>query len=252
MTLRFDSLGSRYLRGWTVYVARPTRSIRSLLLVLVLCVAGNTWAAEETEEDSAAGLPDNYAKNYLVARSTMSPDKNFVVIYPTVDFSDAKEAKDFLVVLKPFRILAPLPTKYPYFQHESHGGIGADWLNDGSAALITLESKWGPGDVFLVEFSGGAVKRITSLLDKVSELLRPKFRAAKPEQEAYNDNYDFIFEQEEGKACSFEGNRLVKIDTKANNDPKGMSKHPWRFLVKAEWDIAQAKFTSQKITPAGP
>jgi hypothetical protein len=31
-----------------------------------------------------------------------------------------------------------------------------------------------------------------------------------------------------------------------------MSKHPWRFLVKAEWDIAQAKFTSQKITPAGP
>jgi len=225
----------------------------AFLLVLVLSVTGNTWASEEdTEEDSAAGLPDNYAKNYLVARSTMSPDKNFVVIYPTTDFSDSKEAKDFLVALKPFRILAPLPTKYPYFQHESHGGIGADWTNDGSAVLITLESKWGPGDVFLVEFSGGAVKRITSLLDKVTELLRPKFRAAKPKQEAYNDNYDFIFEQEEGKACSFEGNRLVKIDTKATNDPKGMSKHPWRFSVKAEWDIAQAKFTSQKITPAGP
>ena len=182
-----------------------TSRLRVVLLLwgLTIGIGGNIWAAEETGEDSAAGLPESYAKNYLVARSTMSPDGKFGVIYPTVDFSEAKEAKDFLVALKPFRVLAPLPTKYPYFQHESHGGIGADWLTDGSATLITLESKWGPGDVFLVEFSGGAVKRITSLLDKVTELLRPKFRAAKPKQEAYNDNYDFIFEQEEGKACSF-------------------------------------------------
>src|SRR5689334_271299 len=98
----------------------------------------------------------------------MSPDKNVAVIYPTLDFSDSKEAKDFLVGLKPFRILAPLPTKFPYFQNESNGGLTADWLDDGAAALITLDSKWGPGDVFLVEFSDGAVKRITSLLDKVS------------------------------------------------------------------------------------
>jgi len=223
-----------------------------LLLGLVLCVAEKSWAQKETGADSAAGLPDNYAKNYLVARSTISPDEKFAVIYPTVDFSESKEAKDFLVALKPFRILKPLPTKFPYFQHESHGGIGDDWLKDGSAALITLDRKWGPGDIFLVEFSAGEAKRITSLLDKVTELLRPKFRAAKPKQEAYNDNYDFIFEQEEGAACSFDGTRLVKIDTKATNDPKGMSKHPWRFSVKAQWDIAQAKFTSQKITPAGP
>ena len=127
----------------------------SLLMGLMLGAGGNVWAEEEPGEDSAAGLPENYAKNYLVARSTMSPDKKFAVIYPTVDFSESKEAKDFLVTLDPFRVLAPLPTEYPYFQHESHGGIGADWLKDGSAALVTLDSKWGPGDIFLVEFSGG-------------------------------------------------------------------------------------------------
>ena len=49
--------------------------------------------------------------------------------------------------------------------------------------------------------------------------------------------------------CARAGSNLN--DTKATNDPKGMSKHPRRFAVKAEWDIAQAKFTSQKITPAG-
>ncbi len=220
-----------------------------LALSFAVSFPASSWAEEEAGEDSAAGLPESYAKNYLVARSTMSPDKKFAVIYPTVDFSESKEAKDFLVALEPFRVLAPLPTEYPYFQHESHGGLGADWLEDGSAALITLDSKWGPGDIFLMELSGGNVKRITNLLGKLRELLRPKFRSAKPKPEVYNDVFDFIFEQEEGSACVFEGNRLVKIDTKATSDPKGISKRIWNVLVKAEWDIARAKFTSQKVTP---
>ena len=80
-------------------------------------------------------------------------------------------------------------------------------------------------------------------------MLKPKFRAVKPKPEAYNDSFDFIIEQEEGEACSFEGNRAVKIDTKATSDPKGISKRIWNVSVKAEWDIAQAKFTSQKVTP---
>ena len=60
---------------------------------VALNASGNIWAAEETEEDSAEGLPDSYAKNYLVARSTMSPDKKFAVIYPTVDFSGFRKKR---------------------------------------------------------------------------------------------------------------------------------------------------------------
>jgi hypothetical protein len=223
-----------------------------LLIGVALC-AGSVAAAEpdaeDYQKDSGAGLPGEYAKNYMVARSTMSPDEKFAVIYPTLDFSESKEAKDLLVALKPFRVLAPLPTEYPYFQNKNHGALGADWSSDGSAALITIDIKWGPGDIFLVEFSGGEVKRMTNLLEKVRELLRPKFRAAKPKPEAYNDRNDFIFEEEEGGACQFAPNGRVKIYTKATNDPKDLSKRPWRVLVVAEWDIAQAKFVSQKITP---
>ena len=222
--------------------------IVSLLLGFTLSAGGSAWAEEEPEGDSAAGLPADYAKNYLIARSTVSPDEKFAVIYPTLEFSESKEAKDFLVALKPFQVLAPLPTEYPYFQNQSHGGVGADWSSDGSAVLITLNSKWGPGDVFLVELSGDKVKRVTNLLEKVRDLLRPKFRAAKPKPEAYNDVNEFVFEEEEGGACNFEGTRLVKIYTKATNDPKGISKRPWRVLVKAEWNVTEAKFTSQKVT----
>jgi hypothetical protein len=227
-------------------------SVLPLIIGLALC-AGSVSAAEpdpeEYQKDSGAGLPGEYAKNYLVLKSSVSPGEKFALIYPTLEFSESKEAKNFLVALNPFRVLAPLPTDSPYFDEKSDSALGAEWSEDGSMALITLDSKWGPADIWLVELTDEKVKRMTNLLEKVRELLRPRFRAAKPKPDAYNDSIEFIFEEEEGGACQFAPNRLVKIYTKVTNDPKRISKRPWRVLVDAEWDIAQAKFVSQKITP---
>ena len=115
--------------------------LASFLFLGLALDAGSIGAAEESREDSAEGLPEQYAENYLVARSTMSRDKKFAVIYPTLEFSESKEAKDFLVALKPFSVLAPLPTDEPYFQNKNHGGISAQWSEDDNVALIKLESK---------------------------------------------------------------------------------------------------------------
>jgi hypothetical protein len=214
---------------------------------MVLSIGG-VWAAEESEEDSATGLPSAYAKNYLVARSTMSPDKKFAVIYPTLDFSESKDAKDMLVALKPFSVLAKLPAADLYFQHRSHGGISAQWAKDSSVALIILDSKWGPGDVFVVELADGKVKRVTNLEQKLRQLVSPIYKSAKKKPESYNDSYDFIFEQGDNDPCTLERDKVIKVDLLATNDPKGDSDRPWTVTVKAEWDIAAAKFTSKKTT----
>ena len=228
--------------------------LRRLGLVSVVIIGlalgvGSIGAAEESREDSAEGLPEQYAENYLVARSTMSRDKKFAVIYPTLEFSESEEAKDFLVALEPFSVLAPLPTDNPYFQNKNHGGISAQWSEDDNVALIVLESKWGPGDVFVVELAGGKVKRITNVLQKLTQLLLPKFRAAMPKKKAYNDNYQFVFEPgDDYEPCTLGGNKTVHLTLLATNDPKSISDHPWRVRVKATWDIAKAKFASHKIT----
>ena len=225
-------------------------TILSLVIGLSLNLGGTAWTAEESGEDSSAGLPPDYAKNYLVSKDTMSRDKKFAVIYPTLEFSESKEAKDFLVALEPFSVLGALPTAEPYFQNKNHGGISAQWSKDDSVALIKLESKWGPGDAFVVEMAGGKVKRTTNVLQKLTQLLLPKFRAAMPKKKAYNGNYQFIFEPgDDYEPCSLGGNKIVALNLSATNDPKSISDHPWRVRVKAEWDIAAAKFTSQKITP---
>jgi len=225
-------------------------------VVMIGCGVSVLAADQEPEaagEDSSAGLPDDYAKNYLIARSTISPDKKFAVIYPTLEAEEAADdanhlerIKDYIVALQPFTTLGELQTKYPYFQNENHGGISAKWSDDSSVALITLDGKWGPHDVFLLEFRDGKLARTTNILRKAHDLLLPNYRKSKAEP--YNDNFDFIFDGEEGPVFKLDGANSVVIDADAVTDPKGISKHRWSARLKAVWDVAQAKFTEQKIT----
>ena len=196
-------------------------------------------------DDSSAALPGKYAKNYLIAENTISPNKKFAIIFPTLDASESKAAGDYLVCLKPFRILAKLDTKWPHFQNKSHGGISAEWSGDSGVALVTLDSKWGPGDIFLFALEDGKVKRTTNLLAKIYDLLLPDYRRAKAAR--YNDYFDFIFESNDKPICKLDGTKQVRIDAKATTDPKGLDKaHSWHGRVRALWNIPQAKFTSQK------
>ena len=204
-------------------------------------------------EDSSAGLPDQYAKNYLTAASTISPDKKFAVIYPTLEAEETAEdanhperIKDYVVALQPFTQLGELQAKYPYFQNQNHGGISAEWSDDSSVALITLHGKWGPHEVFLLEFRDGKLAHTTNLLAKAHDLLLPDYRKSKAEP--YNDNFDFIFGGEDGPGFKLDGANRVIIDGEATTDPKGLSDHRWSAQLKAVWNIAQAKFTEQKIT----
>ena len=230
-------------------LAAVSRRRMGLLVVLGLALGLTRplCKAEVDKKDSAEGLPEDYAKNYLVAQYTMSRDKKFAVIYPTLEFSESKDAKDFLVALEPFSILEALPTEDLYFQNRSNGGITAQWLEDDSVALIKFESKWGPGDTFVVELAGGKVTRTTNVIGKLTELLLPKFRAVKPKKKPYNDHYPFIFEPgDDYEPCTLGSNKTVELDLLVTNDPKSISDHPWRMRVTALWDVAAAKFTSVK------
>jgi tetratricopeptide (TPR) repeat protein len=208
------------------------------LAMIIGCNLSVLAADEEPEaadEDSSAGLPDDYAKNYLVARSTISPEKKFAVIYPTDNYyQSADKAKDQLVTLQPFSILGALQAEEPYFQHQSHGGISAEWSDDSSVALITLDGKWGPRDVFLVEFHNGKPGRMTNILRKTHDLLPPNYRKA-------------IFED---PTFQLDGASRVAIDANVNTSPNdlGLSPDTWRGHVGATWDITQAKFTSKEVT----
>ena len=216
-------------------------------------VADASESAQEAEPgaDSSAGLPKKYAKDYLIASSTISPDKKFAVIYPNKAMEDAasekgREIKNYLIALQPFAILRPLDTTRPYFQNESHGGLSAEWSDDSSVGLITLDSKWGPGDVLLVEFRNGKLARMTNILRKAHDLLLPIYGKAKAER--YNDYYDFVFMED--ASFTLDGTSRVLIDANVHTSPNdlGLSPDAWRGHVEATWDVKQAKFASKEVS----
>jgi len=222
-----------------------------ILVVAAFCAIwplGGVAAAEDSENSSSALLPREYAGKFLIAENTLSSDKTIGVIYPTLELcaeQSDKRCQDYLVQLKPFKILATLETKWPHFENKNHGGISGHWSKDGAALLMTLESKWGPGDIFLYEFKDGQLVRSTNLLRKMHELLEPDFRRAKSGH--YNDYFDFIFESEETPMVEFKGSTL-RIRARATTDPKQIAgEKAWDGRLEAVWDISQAKFTSQKV-----
>ena len=81
----------------------------------------------------------------------------------------------------------------------------------------------GPDDLVLLEFRDGKLARTTNVLTKAHDLLLPDYRKSKAEP--YNDNFDFIFDDEEGPVFKLDGAHRVVIDGDAVTDPKGISKH---------------------------
>jgi tetratricopeptide (TPR) repeat protein len=142
-----------------------------------------------------------------------------------------------VVALQPFRILGALQAEEPYFQHQSHGGISAEWSDDSSLALITLDGKWGPRDVFLVEFHNGKSSRMTNLLRKARDLLPPNGRKA-------------IFIEDEDTTFQLDGTSRVVINASVQSSPNdlGLSPDAWNGHVEAAWDVKHAKFISKEVS----
>lgn len=209
-------------------------------------------AQEEPGEDTSAGLPKEYA-DYLIASSTLSPDKKFAVIYPKTELcvdqpkeGSKNRCQDYLVALRPFQILATLETENPEFQNKNHGGISASWSEGGAAVLVTLDAKWGPEAVFLCEIADGKLTRSTSLLPKVRDLFLPDYKDAKI---GPTDEFAFLIENPmEDEFAQFTDSGQVRIRAMATTDPKETpGRKAWEATVEAIWDMPQGRFTSQEV-----
>jgi hypothetical protein len=194
---------------------------------------------QDSEEDVSTGLPSQYAKNYVIAASTLSPDKKFAVIYPREDGETFPKGKNYVVSLRPFAIVGLVSPELLYFQHESNAEIAATWSDDDSVAVVSRDAKWGPSEVILLELGGGKVARATDLVPKLAKLLRPAYRKSRPDASPWEFTFVDV-------TPTIDGARQITIDAEAHSSV-GYTEDPvWVGHVKATWDIAQAKFISEK------
>lgn len=206
---------------------------------------GTTRAAENSE--LPADAPENLRKNYVVAAGSVSPEGKYAAILPKGEYfvENEREAKNYLIELAPFRLLGAIATKRPTFTGQSHGGLSVLWRTDASAAIVTLQSKWGPGEIYVCLMAEGKIAQQIDLGAKVRALLLPALQRSKAVP--FNDAYVFILESEY-EPVTFSTTGTVIIDIVGNTNPKATpNTRSWKARLRAEFDPASGKFLRQKI-----
>ncbi|HEV2715855.1 MAG TPA: hypothetical protein VGU64_11375 [Terriglobales bacterium] len=184
----------------------------------------------------------------------MSPDGKYGVIYADSDEVGDEVARDFLVALKPFRILAANEGRaYRTYHGYSRDGMTVEWAKDSSAALVTVEGKWGPVGFTLFELHDGRVTRQTDLFPQIERLLQPGLQQAKIKSVA-----SYVEASSGGVGITLEENdshidadgRRIHFDLSGTSNPKPMEPpiDTWHGHLEAVWSIPEARWLTHKLT----
>jgi hypothetical protein len=231
---------------------------RWLCTVILLASAACSSAADESPTPAPKieirgpnvrpGYPDAFALGYKLAEDSVSPDGRYGVIYCNDPDIVMEGQRNFLVALKPFRILAVVDE----FSYRDRTELKTEWTKDSSAALVEVAGKWGPIGFTLFELRDGRITRQTNLYAQIERLLEPGFRRAKVER--YNDVRHFILDsaggdQRQESGIDADGKR-IHFDVDGTSNPKPMEPpiKTWRGRLEAVWSIPEARWVTQKVT----
>ena len=190
------------------------------------------------------GFPDAFAFGYQFADDSISPDGKYAVISPNIHRISYEVARDFLVALKPFRILAVNEAESSY---DIRNTTFVEWAKDNSAVVISVDGKWGPVGFTLFELQDGRVKRQTNLYAEIVRLLEPAYRRAKVKP--WNELKHFNFDGGEGAHLESDG-RQIHFNVDATNNPKPMDPpmRTWHGHFEGTWSIPEARWVTHKVT----
>jgi hypothetical protein len=195
------------------------------------------------------GYPDAYALGYEVHPDSISPNGKYGILYcanrSMVEYEQSVLA-DYLVSLKPFQIVAALEGDV-YFAGKNRSDLSVAWTENSTAGLVTVESRWGPGSVDLIEIADGKLVRQTNLLEKAFALLKPDWQNCK--SQPYNENFLFVIRSDIEAGWAFDANNRVHIDCTGETNPKHLpDEKSWAARLEAVWDIKDGRFVQTKIT----
>lgn len=221
---------------------------------LVAAAPGLLFAQDEEEgaRELPSSAPAALREHYFLAEKSTSPDGRYAIIFPKQSPEDDPGGQDQVIELATFTPVGAVKTKDPYFYRRGHSALSAEWSADSANVLVTIDSKWGPDEIHLLELRGGRVVRSSPLLEPARQLLMPDFRRAHVER--VNDFWAFFLESPSrdggsGGVAKFADLRTVKVSVLGNTNPKGIPNlRSWRALFSGDWDIAEARYVKHAIT----
>jgi hypothetical protein len=235
---------------------RIKSAFSKICLVFILMVGGVASSKADQNDDYSSGVipsssrpfPEQF-KDYQILPTSISPDKQYALIYPKRSvLYDLEEFSLYLVALNPFRILTIIPLYWTNLTRNSHGSYEVKWSKDSSAVIVVEGSKWGPSKSFLVTIRKGYASSITDLTDHIRFEVIDGFWKSKAEP--FNAAFDILFSGV--NEMDFLNSNQIQINYECTSDPKSLKKRPWDVRFEGVWDIPKGVFTSKRIIPVPP
>jgi hypothetical protein len=204
----------------------------------------NDFTAGIFGRELPADAPTKYREDYLLAPSSISPNKQLALIYPKEgnEFPtqpESRTADNYLVTLDPFRILGPLPVAY--FENINHKGLFVNWAKDSSAAVIVNQGKWSPRCVVAFEVKQEQIMHQRELSQAVSDFLKVDYDKCAPE--------DFMEIALSG-SWKLNAKNQVVVKCVSNSNGKGIPGiKSWRARFVGLWSVAEEKWLQKRVTP---
>jgi len=204
-----------------------------------------TPRSEKRGSRESAARPEEFPKGYEVFENSISPNKKFGVIFPNPrkGFEDEENGRNFLVALKPSRVLAP-NEGHVYFGPHSSKQMQVTWSNNSSAVIVIVAGKWGAIGSTLFVLKDNKVSQRTDLMAEINKALKTKFpKGIRP----YNDKLLIAPEGDEEWEFSEDG-KEVRIAVEGNTAPNLAPGERWSATFKGTWSVPAGKWTQKEIT----
>lgn len=242
-TLAWNDALSEILKYSLIRRDPSARTLEMHRLVQVVLRQGMDDAAQRLWAERAVR-----AVGYKVHPASISPDGKYGVIYcsnPEIVRYEESRMVNYVVGLIPFQIIGLLEGDI-HFAHRNHSNLSVTWTDDSLTALVTVDGKWGPRSVVLIEISDGKLVRQTNLLEKARALLKPDCESCN--SEPYNEWFLFLICTQRNDEWSFDGTSRVRIDCTGESNPKQLPhQKSWVAHLEAIWDVKQANFIQTKV-----
>lgn len=219
------------------------------LLLLASASLGVVLAADANPPASqTAVVPAQWnkpASAFLIAAGSTSPDGRYAIAYPKGDDDGTGPGLNFVVALKPFRVLTVLDDD-GVIAGSKRLSLTAEWTANSSEVIATTKhDKWDMivGSSLVVIQDGQVVKRV-NLLNAINREMEPDFRKSKAE--AYNDMLPFILT--ESKLAFDGGGKSIRVKTEAANDPNEARNIEWTAKFDGVWNVADGKWLTRKVS----
>jgi hypothetical protein len=212
-----------------------------LTIVAVCFLAGESTRGDESEDRSVEfhgpghpGYPNPFLLSYTLLESTLSPNKQFGVIFPKLLLEGSP---DFIVDAKQSLVLGEVNTDEPYFEHKNRGGLDVYWSPDSSAVLVENAGRWEPDGLVLLELKDGKISRQTKLGDQLGKMFSPAI--AKAEHRRNDPDNGGAYYDVKAVRWKKEGGLQLRISCDGYTNPKAFdTSSTWEGKLEAVYDLA--------------